>query len=331
MAALGTLGIGISNTVLPSFFATSSNFPPKGKVGMIGLDTSHCEAFAKVLNSPSAPPEFQGFPVTVAYPYGSRKIKSSAERIPKVTENIKKLGVEVVDSIDTLLSQVDVVLLETNDGNLHREQALKVINAGKPLFIDKPVAASFSDTIAIYQAAKEKNVPLFSSSSLRFTPVIQELSKGKLGKLLGADTFTPCEIEPSHADLFWYGIHGVETLFTLLGTGCREVVRVSQKDADVVVGTWNDGRIGTFRGMRSGKHDYGAIAHGENGIEKVSAYAGYEPLVREIVQFFRTGKAPVLAAETIEIYAFMEAADESKRQGGKPVALNSYLKNAKSI
>lgn len=331
MAAMGTIGAGFSTSALPSFFGNAPFIPPSGKVGMIGLDTSHCEAFAGVLNNPAAAPEFKGFPVTVAYPFGSKKIKSSAERIPKVTENIRKLGVSIVDSIDELLAQVDAVLLETNDGNLHLEQALKVIHAGKPLFIDKPVAASFRDTVAIYAAAKEKNVPVFSSSSLRFTPAIQELSKGKLGKLLGADTFSPCEIEPSHADLFWYGIHGVETLFTLLGTGCREVVRVNQKDADVVVGTWDDGRIGTFRGMRVGKHDYGAVAHGENGIEKVSAYAGYEPLVREIVQFFKSGKVPVSPAETIEIYAFMEAADESKRQGGKPVKLESVMKKVNSI
>lgn len=327
--AMGGLGMGFGQSIFAEFASTSRLFQSTGKVGMIGLDTSHCEAFTKVLNNPNASPEFAGFPVTVAYPYGSRKIKSSAERIPKITEEMKKLGVRIVNSIDELLGEVDAVLLETNDGNLHLEQALKVIKAGKKLFIDKPVAASFADTMAIYEAAAKNKVPLFSSSSLRFTPAIQELAKGKIGKLTGADTYTPCHLEPSHADLYWYGIHGVETLYTLMGTGCKEVVRSSRENTDVVMGTWNDGRIGTFRGLRSGKEDYGALAFGETGIEKVSAYGGYEPLVKEIVQFFRTGKPPVDAAETIEIYAFMEAADESKRQGGKPVLLSSVMKKYK--
>jgi len=222
------------------------------------------------------------------------------------------------------------VLLETNDGTIHLEQALKVIKAGKPLFIDKPVAATFADTVAIFDAAKKNNVPLFSSSSLRFTPAVQESAKGNLvGKVTGAHTYTPCHLEKSHADFYWYGIHGVETLYTIMGTGCRQVVRTSEQDTDVVVGTWSDGRIGTFRGLRSGKEDYGAVVFGEKGIEKISAYAGYEPLVKEIVQFFRTGKSPVPAEETIELYAFMEAADESKRQGGKPVTLDSILNKKK--
>ena len=325
LSAMGSIGAGISGNAIASFLPSFNTVAHPGKVGMIGLDTSHCEAFTKVLNNPDATVEYSGFPVTVAYPYGSKKIKSSADRIPQVTENMKKLGVRIAGSIDELLKEVDMVLLETNDGTLHLEQALQVINAGKPLFIDKPVAASFRDTVAIYKAAKERKVPLFSSSSLRFTPAIQELAKGKIGKLVGADTFTPCHFEPSHADLYWYGIHGVETLYTLLGTGCRQVMRASQENADVVVGTWSDGRIGTFRGLRAGKEDYGATAYGENDIAKVAAYAGYEPLVKEIVQFFKSGKPPVSAEETIEIYAFMEAADESKRQGGKPVSIDSVM------
>lgn len=323
LAALGTIGAGISAS---GFAAAPFRSKAGPKVGIIGLDTSHCEAFTKVLNDPNATEEFSGFPVTVAYPFGSRKIKSSADRIPQVTENMKKLGVRIAGSIDELLKEVDFVLLETNDGNLHLEQAMKVINAGKPMFIDKPVAANFKDTLAIYAAAKSKKVPLFSSSSLRFTPVIQELAKGKIGKLTGADTYTPCHLEPSHADLYWYGVHGVETLFTLLGPGCREVVRSGNESTDVVTGIWNDGRIGTFRGLRSGKEDYGATAYGEQAIEHVPAYGGYEPLVKEIVQFFRTGNVPVKAEETIEIYAFMEAADESKRLGGKPVLMSSIMK-----
>src|SRR3954468_15814160 len=123
-----------------------------------------------------------------------------------------------------------------------------VIKAGKPMFIDKPVAASLNDVISIYAAAKQANVPIFSSSSLRYMQSVQDVVKGKVGAVLGADTFSPATLEKTHPDLFWYGIHGVEILFTIMGTGCKQVVRIHTNDTDVVVGTWKDGRVGTFRG-----------------------------------------------------------------------------------
>ena len=316
-------GIGLA-------FTPSDLFKPKSyasaRVGIIGLDTSHCEAFTKVLNDPNTPPEYAGFTVTIAYPYGSKTIESSVNRIPEYTEAIKKYNVKIAGSIDELLKEVDVVLLETNDGRLHLEQAMQVMKAGKRLFIDKPLAASLKDARAIFDASKKYNVPVFSSSSLRFTPAVQDVAHGKtVGKVLGADTYTPCTIEKTHPDLFWYGIHGVETLYTILGKGCKQVVRTHTDETDVVTGIWEDGRVGTFRGTRNGKHDYGGTAYGENGDAHFDAYAGYEPLLKEIVQFFKTGVPPVSAEETLEIYAFMEAADESKRRGGKPVQLKDIF------
>lgn len=331
-ATIAGVGIGISRPSLSQIFHSPLQFPglDKGKVGMIGLDTSHCEAFGKVLNNPSAPPEFAGFPVTVAYPYGSREIESSYKRIPQVTDQMRKLGVRIAGSIDELLSEADVVLLETNDGRLHYEQALQVMKAGKRLFIDKPISASLPDAIAIFEASKKYNVPVFSCSSLRFTPDIQAIAKGNvIGKVTGADVYTPCELEKTHPDLFWYGIHGVETIYTLMGPGCSHVVRAHQDGTDVVIGTWKDGRIATFRGIREGQKDYGATVHGKSGIKQVPAYAGYEPLLKEVVQFFRSGVVPVKAEETIEICAFMEAADESKRKGGVPVSIDDVMKKVK--
>jgi hypothetical protein len=323
--ALATLGLTIGNV--------SSNRSPKkesGKIGIIGLDTSHCEAFTKVLNDASSGPDYAGFKVTAAYPYGSKTIESSVSRIPEYTEAIKKYNVTITNSIKELLDQVDVVLLETNDGRLHLEQATEVIKARKPVFIDKPISASLKDAIAIFDLAKKYNVPVFSSSSLRFTPAVQDIAKGKtIGKVLGADVYTPCTIEPTHPDLFWYGIHGVETIYTMLGRRCKQVVRSHTDETDVVTGVWEDGRIGTFRGTRNGKHDYGGTAYGETGNIQFSAYGGYEPLLKEIVKFFRTGVSPVDPADTIEICAFMEAADESKRSGGAPVEVKSMFKKIK--
>lgn len=298
------------------------------RVGMIGLDTSHCTAFTKALNDPNAGATFGGYKVVAAFPKGSLDIKSSVDRIEEYTAQVRKAGVEIVGSIEELLPKVDVVLLETNDGRRHLEQALPVLKAGKRLFIDKPMAASLSDAITIFEAARHYNVPVFSASSLRYIQGMDEIKNGLVGKVLGADTFSPATLEKTHPDFFWYGIHGVEILFTAMGAGCQSVVRVPTADTDVAVGTWQDGRIGTFRGLRAGKKDYGGTIFGEKSNKALGSYNGYNPLLAEIIKFFQTGIVPVRPEETIEILAFMEAADESKRKGGVPVLINEVMKKA---
>lgn len=322
-----------SNTDLALVSATS--IPEKGKktirIGMIGLDTSHAIHFTKLLNDPKAKPDVSGCKVVAAYPKGSPDIESSVSRVPGYTKTMKEMGVEIVESIPELLEKVDAVLLETNDGRPHLKQALLVFKAGKPVFIDKPFAGSLVDCIAIFQAAKKYHAPVFSSSSLRYTPGAQRIRGGDKGTVKSAETFSPCHLEKTHPDLYWYGIHGVETLFTVMGTGCEKVKRsISNTDMDEVMGTWSEEREGIFRGYRKGKKGYGGSVVTEKGTSDIGKYAGYRPLMVEIVKFFKTGKAPVSAKETLEIYAFMEAADESKRQGGEWVTINSVMQKARN-
>jgi len=300
------------------------------KVGIIGLDTSHSIEFAKLLNAETPAPEYAGCRVVAAYPQGSRDIASSTNRVPGYIEKVKPFGVEIVDSIDTLLTKVDAVLLESNDGRVHLEQALPVFKAGKRVFIDKPIAGSLPHVLALFEAARRHNVPMFSSSSLRYTLMTQEIRSGKHGAVVGVDAFSPCALEATHPDLFWYGIHGVETLFTLMETGCESVTRVSTPGTDLAIGTWREGRIGTFRGNRDSKNGYGATVFLAKGLQRVDDFKGYGLLLAEIVTFFKTGIAPVKPEETIELFAFMEAADESKRRGGVPVRLDEVLAKAKA-
>lgn len=324
-AALGGLGIGFASAK-PVF---SPGSQATGRIGIIGLDTSHSIAFTKAINSPDPKPEFAGFRIVTAYPRGSSDIKSSADRIPGYTEEVKKLGVRIAGSIDELLSEVDYVLLETNDGRLHFEQALAVFKAGKRVFIDKPLAASLEHALAIFDAADHYKVPVFTSSSLRYIEGAAEIAAGKIGKVTGVDTFSPCSIEKTHPDLFWYGIHGVETLFAVMGTGCKTVARISTPDTDLVTGVWDGGRVGTFRGIRSGKGGYGGTVFGETGTMTLGQYAGYDPLLVKILEFFKTGQEPVRREETIEIFTFMQAADVSKNKGGIPVETEGVLDDAR--
>lgn len=302
------------------------------KIGIIGLDTSHVPAFTKLFNDPKAEGDLAGFKVVAGFPGGSKDVKASYSRVDMFTRQIEKeYGVEIVDSIDKLLEKVDVVLIESVDGRPHLDQAIPVLKAKKKVFIDKPIAGSLADAILIFALAEKYKTPVFSSSSLRYATNIRAAKNDpKLGKVLGCVSYSPCELEPHHPDLFWYGVHGCETLYTIMGAGCKSVSRTHTKDTDIATGVWEDGRVGTYRGLRSGSKGYGTVIFGnKTDLTTSGAVGGYKPLVVEIAKFFRSGSAPVSAEETIELFAFMEAADESKRQGGGPVTIESVMQKAR--
>jgi len=292
------------------------------RAGIIGLDTSHVTAFTEIINDPKAAGDLARVKIVAGFPGGSPDIPDSWNRVKEYTEQLRKKGIEIVPSIDDLLAKVDVVLLESVDGRPHLAQARPVIAAGKPLYVDKPMAGSLADVLEIFRLAKDARVPCFSASSLRFSSGFQAARRGKFGKVLECTAWSPLHLEKHHPDLFWYGVHGVETLFTIMGPGCKTVRRVSPTD---VVGAWEGGRTGRF----VGKDGYGAEVVGSEGKGPAGKYEGYKPLCVEICKFFKTGKPPVAAEETIDIFAFMEAADESKAAGGSPVSIADVIERAK--
>ena len=298
------------------------------RLGIIGLDTSHVTAFTNHLNNPK---NNTGCKVVAAFPGGSPDFKASADRVGKFTADLKdKFGVEMVGSVEELCGKVDGVLLESVDGRPHLAQARTVIAAGKPLFVDKPVADDLADVVELFRLAKGRNVPVWSSSSYRYGKgVAGAAADERLGKVVGCDVFGSSSWAEHHPDLYLYGIHPVEALFTVLGTGCEEVRRVKTPATDLVVGVWKGGRVGTFRDLRGGKPVATVLIHGTKG-SATGESAGYAPLVNEIATFFKTGTAPVPAEETIEIYAFMSAADESKARGGAAVSVPDLIARAKA-
>ncbi|MGD0094213.1 MAG: Gfo/Idh/MocA family oxidoreductase [Planctomycetota bacterium] len=364
------------------------------RIGLIGLDTSHVTAFTSVLNNPADKNHVQGARVVAGFKGGSQDLESSRSRVEGYAKELaEKWGVKICDTIEELCGQVDAVMIESVDGRPHLEQAKPVIAAHKPFFIDKPMAGSLHDALEIFRLAREAGVPVFSASSLRYGKSTQAVRQGSLGKVTRAETFSPCPLEPHHPDLFWYGIHGVESLFTVMGTGCETVKRGTTADGKIeVTGEWAGGRTGTFRETPkwfklnddsfASLHNaqvpeavlsklntlknkefgtelqlsqelaklldkdelerfqksvlshaqtpkaYTGKAWGEKGEADVGAYEGYHPLVAVAVKFFQSGVVPVAEEETVEILAFMEASDESKRQGGAPVKIKDIIKKA---
>ncbi len=303
------------------------------RIGLIGLDTSHVPAFTKMLNDASDPGHIPGARVVAGFKGGSPDVESSATRVDRFTAEIRdKWGVEIVDSIEELCRKVDAVIIHSVDGRTHLSQVRPVFAAKKRVFIDKPFTASYADARDIVRLSRESGVPFFSSSSLRYAGDLQAVLAGdKLGKLTGAFTYGPSPTEPHHPDLFWYGIHAVEMLYTLMGSGCETITRVHTDGADMVVGRWKDGRTGTVRGTRAGKQDYGFVAFGEKATIATTPpmRSDYRGLLVEIIKFFQTGVVPVDPQVTLEMMAFMEAADLSKARNGAPVKLSEITSQSR--
>src|SRR5262245_60232193 len=293
------------------------------KLGVLDFDTSHVIEFTKRLNHKGIAEDqwVDGAEVVIGCP-GESKIMP--ERIPGYTEEMKKLGVALVDRPAEMIGKVDGMLIESQEGGPHWERARPFLEAGIPCYIDKPFTCSAADANKIVELAAKKKVPVFSASSLRYAPELVEYMADarKHGKIIGALAYGPAPLFEKDATrnpgLFHYGIHAVEILYTVMGPGCERVSCTHEKDVDVVTGQWKDGRLATVRGIRAGKSDYGAVAFAQDGVKPLAIGTKYiyRELLKQIVAMFETGKPPVDVAVTLEIVAFMESALKSSMNHG---------------
>jgi Oxidoreductase family, NAD-binding Rossmann fold len=292
------------------------------KIGMIGLDTSHCPAFVKILNDADNEFHVPGAKVVKAFPGGSELFSNSMSRVEGFAKELKELGVEICSSIEETAEGMDAFFLESVDGRQHLEQFKILAKYGKPVFIDKPFACCFEDAKAIAELAKESNTPVMTASAIRYGKGIDVLRDGS--KVEACEAFGPMALLDDYRDYFWYGIHSAETLYSFMGAGCQQVQTTSTDKIDIIVGTWDDGRIGTLRGNRIGANDFGCMLtiDGETKFALVSGEVPYYALMlKKIVPFFQTGISDIPIKESLEIIAFLEAASQSRSQGGKVIEI----------
>ncbi|PQP86964.1 MULTISPECIES: Gfo/Idh/MocA family protein [Paenibacillus] len=300
------------------------------KIAIIGLDTSHAPLFAELLNNPDHPHHVRGGKVTAAYPGGSPDFELSIGRVDKFTAEVRdNSGVPIVQSIQEAAENADAILLLSVDGRVHLEQFRQIVPYGKPVFIDKPFAVTTRDAKAIYRLAQEHGIPLMSCSSVRWSEGLgRALDSADQGNIIGVDTYGPMELQSTQPGFYWYGIHAADMLYRSMGKGCKEVTVTTNADHDLAVGVWEDGRVGTLRGNRKGNRRFGALIHREQGTEHVDVYADGKPyyasMLEEVIRMFQTGAAPIDMAETLEVIAFLEAANES-RETGRTVKLDTGI------
>ena len=297
---------------------------PDLKLGMIGLDTSHCEAVVGALNYPDGPHHVPGARVVGAYPGGSALCAVSRDRLAKFTEAIRdKHHVKLYDSIEELGRHVDAFLLHSVDGRQHLEQFRTLSRFGKPVFIDKPMTCSAADARQIAALALQTRTPWMSASSVRYSAGIAGLTAPD-DEVGSCEAFGTLPILDDYPTYFWYGVHGADMLFSYLGKGCRTVQTLHSGQTDLLIGTWEDGRIGTVRGMRFTAYHFGCTVFTKKGT--LHGLVAPEPpghylLLKDVVRFMQTGASPIEPEETVEVMAFLDAAGRSLAEGGRVVEL----------
>jgi predicted dehydrogenase len=296
------------------------------RLGIVDCDTSHVVAFSRQINHVGVSEDHRvdGARVVAAY-RGTSEISSDAEIDAHVRTIRDECGVEIVDSVEDLFPRIDAVLITSQGGRVHAGHALPFLQRGVPTYVDKPFTCSAADARRMVEAAQAAGTVLFSASSLRYALEVQDLAqrRAEVGAVLGCDAYSPAALHPSNPGLFHYGIHAVETLYQIMGPGCTSVTCVSEEGAEVVVGRWADGRLGTVRGTRQGPHDYGFTAFCERAIvpAHIDATYIYRELLKVMIAALRDRTWPVSAAELVEVPAFVEAALASQQAGGRQVAL----------
>jgi predicted dehydrogenase len=297
------------------------------RLGIVDFDSSHSIEFTRRLNHKGIA---EGQWVNGAQVVMGCALPSAITEPARVEQYVKTFreeqGLPLVARPEDMIGKVDGVLIESVDGSVHLERARPFLEAGIPTYVDKPFTCSVADAKELIALAERKKLPLFSSSSLRYAPEVTNLQSGGChsGAVVGAEAYSPGSRDVRNPGLFNYGIHGVETLYAMMGPGCETVTCTSTDGVDVAVGRWKDGRVGSVRAIRKGGTGFGVTAYCADKVVPlvIGTQYIYRELLKRIVQFFETKQSPLDIRETLEITAFMEGALQSAADGGAVKRLN---------
>ncbi len=281
-------------------------------IAMIGLDTSHTVAFTKLIQKPGES-IVDGMRVTKAFRFPSA-FQSEEGQDARQAE-LESLGVSMAPTLDEAMTEVDALFLEINDPALHLEYFEKVVSCGKPVFVDKPLAATLVEGRRIQELARRHDLPVWSSSSLRFIPALAR-AQAAIPQPGRVHTFGPLGKAAAGSDLVWYGVHAVEMLVTAMGTGAAAVRAFEEPGGILLRIGYVDGRSGLVECLR-GVGSYGGRLQTKNQIAFFDSGSGspYVALMGALRAFVLDGKVPVPLAEALEVLAILEAGGKSLKEG----------------
>ena len=332
------------------FSSPQSGIADDFRIGILGIDNYGSVAYTEFLNRPRDEGDFAGVQVVAAWPVVSPDYPDSEKLQEQWKQQLLNLHqnpkdpldtvppIEIVNSADELLAKCDGVMIFSLDGRMHLAQATAVLKAGKPLFIGRPLAASVEDAVRIFRVAAETKTPCWSSSQHRYNAGFSGMrNHPDVGQVIGCDVYGGWSVDVPEADRFTRPLHSIETLYAIMGRGVVSVSSTGTETAESITAVWGDGRVGTYRGIKSGAVKYSATVFGTTGVSVAGIYGhgvpvrgivptddryvGYEGLAIEIARFFKGGPLPVSPEETLEIFALLQAAELSRAKQGAMVRL----------
>ncbi len=287
------------------------------KIGIIGSDNSHAAAFSKALNVD----KIAGMEdVQVSHIWGMNanetKYKASEGNIPYI-----------VHKPEEMLKQVDAVLIVLRHGGLHLEYAKPFLEAGIPIFIDKPLSCSTVDARKILELAEKKEVPLTSFSMVRYDSAIQNLKQNlpEMGKIMTGDVagiITPNVNE--YGGMIFYGIHTTELMLEIFGYGVEKIFAIHGNDNTIAVASYPHAIV-TMHFMGQSSYLFCVTVHGkEKSLYQPADANDYLPQgLKQMIHLLRTHEVHLSPAQLFEPVAIHEAIDRSLQEG-KEVDVERY-------
>lgn len=332
------------------------------RVGVVGADINHAFEYASVLHPPAPDAEA----MTILAPLRSRMedrmadIRWTAELTPErqyargdIDEDpafsdiqvvawwghepgdavrwAEKLGSgQVVTEPTEMLGEIDALLLCTFSADRHADLAVPFLEAGVPAFIDKPFASDVHAASTMIEAARRGNAVLFSSSPWKWSPAVLDL-RARLGDLDGIRTVVATG--PAVEDAYFYTVHTAELVYFLLGGGIEHVSCVSDDRRHFISALHRGGSTVVINGMKHVAWLRHLVVYGQRGyltadITNEHRDAGKVRTMIEFVHAVRSGIPPIPLDELLEVTAFMAAAEQSSRHGGRPVPIAELLETS---
>jgi predicted dehydrogenase len=292
------------------------------RIGILGSDNSHADRFSEIINRSDHAAYLPNSGAKVVAIWGQE-----AERTQKVATNGR------IDTIvaapEAMIGQVDAVFCVTRHGGLHRELVTPYLEAGIPVFIDKPLAVDPDDAREIVRVAQAKGVPFSSFSTVRFSQSTQAFAAeaAKLGGVRVGSYTGPATRRNIYGGIIFYAIHSIEMMLMIQGTG---VIWVDAQegpalDADgngniSVTCAYGDGALGTLALTVDSKYAFTAHAIGREGLayRALDIHDCYHEGMKVILPALRgekeAGVAPEAMIEAVQIAAAIERSlDENRR------------------
>ncbi|NSW89352.1 MAG: Gfo/Idh/MocA family oxidoreductase [Firmicutes bacterium] len=289
------------------------------RIGIIGSDNSHADAFSKLVNIPD--------PKTGEFLFPDCKITGIFGLEKKRTEEVAANGKIdfIAEKPEDLMDKVDAVMVVFRHGDLHAQYALPFIKAGIPTWIDKPFTIKNEDALSLINAAREHNTLLTGGSTCKYAYDVLMLKNAveagsRIGKIKSAVLNFPATLENEYGGIYFYGAHLAEMTMAAFGYNAKSVV--ANENNGSVIATVNYENYQVVMNFIPDSKEYYAIVYGEKGtmFREIDISFVYRLGFEKFVEMLRTKKLPMPLEHLYAPVALLNAVAESYKSK-KEVAL----------